>query len=133
MFGNGIGGNDRLVSGGSDDEMWGDARTMIGNAVGGEDTFVFDADCGTDRIMDFEQGKDMIELRGFVSVEFPGSPKALKRLPAKVLEKFTVGQTFEDLDITEVDGDSVVTFDQSNSVTVVGVTGLDANDFIFVA
>jgi len=39
---------------------------------------------------------------------------------------------FAQLTIDETGGDSIVHFDGSNSVTVVGVTGLGAGDFDFL-
>jgi hypothetical protein len=36
--------------------MWGDAQVMLGHAVGGNDTFIFKLNNGSDRIEDFGQG-----------------------------------------------------------------------------
>lgn len=59
-----IGGDDRIVSGANDDILWGDVREILGEVtlIGGADTFVFDGFEGDDTIMDFEVGKDKIEL-----------------------------------------------------------------------
>jgi hypothetical protein len=73
------GGNDRLISGtNTNDVMHGDfvqifgdgaAGTVInGTVIGGADVFVFGVDNGSDRITDFEQDKDKVELSGFDNI-----------------------------------------------------------------
>ncbi len=86
---NGAGGNDRL---------WGDA---------GADTFVFDSNWGDDRIEDFEDGVDTVDMSG-------------------------TGLSFGDLSISSSGGDALVSH-ASYSITFVGVsqTDIDANDFVF--
>ena len=91
--------------------MWGDWK--FGSVdLGGDDTFVFPDDFGTDFIGDFRQGEDRIE---FDAVGF-GS--------------------FGDLDIDEVGSDTIITSAVDlaimDSVTVVGVTGMTMDDFMFV-
>ena len=56
MTGNAKGGNDTLISGIGNDDMWGDAQNLNGHARGGADTFVFNALNGHDVIEDFGQG-----------------------------------------------------------------------------
>ena len=56
MSGNAHGGNDVLVSGTGNDQMWGDAQVVSGNAQGGNDTSVFKPGNGHDTIGDFGQG-----------------------------------------------------------------------------
>ena len=38
MSGNARGGNDKLISGSGNDDMWGDAQVILGKAQGGNDT-----------------------------------------------------------------------------------------------
>jgi hypothetical protein len=69
------GGDDRLVGGrNTNDVMHGDfvviKNTVDGSTViGGADVFVFGVDNGSDRITDFEQGKDKVELSGFDNID----------------------------------------------------------------
>jgi hypothetical protein len=79
----------------------------------GHDTFVFSSGNGNDFIYDFHQGEDRIELDGF---------------------SFKPLETIEEVDANE-DGvlDSIIRFDDANSVTVYGVTKLAAADFLIVA
>ncbi|MDU8945118.1 hypothetical protein [Ovoidimarina sediminis] len=58
------GGDDTLVSSPNDDILWGDVRDYsdLVTVIGGADTFVFDGFEGNDTIMDFELGKDRIEV-----------------------------------------------------------------------
>jgi hypothetical protein len=112
------GGNDRLVSAANTtDNMWGDFQSVDhpGMNIGGADTFAFGRHNGEDVIYDFNaQQGDKIEIdTTHVPAKFPTS--------------------FADLNIQEVNGNSVIQFDPHDSVTVVGVTGLTADDFHFVA
>jgi hypothetical protein len=113
MSGGSKGGDDRLISGAdAEDHMWGDFRTSDGTVRGGNDTFVFGPSNGTDHIHDFQQGRDTIELREIDNVA-----------------------SFADLDIESVDADqdgsldSIVRFDDSNSITVYNVAALTRCDF----
>ncbi len=56
MSGHSRGGNDTLISGNGNDDMWGDAQVMVDHAKGGNDTFVFKFNNGQDKIGDFGQG-----------------------------------------------------------------------------
>jgi hypothetical protein len=114
-------GNDRLISGLSDNDMWGDAQyingilaspsTPTGTVKTGADTFVFGPNNGTDLIHDFRQrDHDKIDVSayGFHSLA--------------------------DLTMTAVGGDTKIAFDSNNSLTLVGIsdpTVLRGPDFIF--
>jgi hypothetical protein len=66
LLGYAQGGNDTLV--GDDpapDYMWGDAATISATATTGADLFVFHPNNGQDQIMDFQPGKDRIEIDGY--------------------------------------------------------------------
>lgn len=103
-----MGGNDTLVSGGGDDVMYGDAETVASGATTGADTFVFSPGNGKDQIMDFESGKDHIQLQGF---------------------GFT---SFEDLasHFQDTDQGLQISFDATNSVLVAGIHHLSSSDFL---
>jgi len=104
------GGNDRLVSGANaTDQMWGDAEFADNTSKGGKDTFAFSTGNGNDEIFDFQHGKDIIELDGF-----------------------SCRTSFNNLNIQTVDGNSVIHFDPTDSITVHGVN-LTESDFLFVA
>jgi len=102
------GGNDRLISGIGDDRMWGDAAVVAPAAQTGADIFAFSSHNGRDSIMDFEPGKDHIELDGFGFASFND---------VAPLIQYTA------------DG-ALITFDTDNSILVVGVNHLSAGDFI---
>jgi len=116
------GGDDRLVSAAnSTDNMWGDFQNVNGGPPSfGNDTFVFGPRNGDDFITDFHRFEDMIEIDASQSNgPFP--------------------TTFAELNIELVDTNadsindaSVVHLGAHNSVTVVGVTGLTADDFNFI-
>ena len=58
-------GDDRLVSGTkATDHMWGDFQSQD-ESTGGNDTFVFGPNGGTDYIYDFHRGEDVISLSGY--------------------------------------------------------------------
>jgi len=98
----GGGGKDRLVGGADDDSLTGGAK---------RDTFVYNGnlDEGEDRITDFENGIDRIEI---------------------------AGESFADLKIQKAGGGSNarVVLDSGTEILLVGVSkgDLDASDFIFV-
>ena len=66
------GGRDVLVGGAENDRLWGDFGGVGGNApavfTGGVDLFVFANGSGQDTIFDFENDKDVIDLRGFAGI-----------------------------------------------------------------
>jgi hypothetical protein len=132
MHGTSIGGDDRLVSGHGDDDMWGDAKFRSGIAldeadedewyeyppevdetVGGADVFVFRPSNGEDTIHDFEQGKDLIELRNF----------GLPRTP----------WDFDDLSVASTADGCVIALGEGNSITLLGVDELTSDDVRFRA
>ena len=104
---NSIGGDDVLWGGVGNDKLYGDAVVIGSDATGGFDRFVFRPGDGQDTIGDFEQGKDLIDVR---------------RLSF---------DSFAELTITDDGSGSVVQLGGVNQVTVLGVTGLAAADFLF--
>ena len=98
---------------------------------GGADAFVFAENNGEDFIYDFEQGKDIIEVDMPDGINAPIPAIARSKLAAQAVERLTEPYDFSDLTIEETGDDSVIHFDDSNSVTVYGVTGITESDFIF--
>ncbi len=96
----GKGGNDTLHGGEGDDDLCG----------GGADQFVFDWESETDTIHDFEDGQDIIVIKG--------------------------GLRFSDLDIKQ-SGDAAVISDSSDSLSIMledfDASLLTADDFDFIA
>jgi Ca2+-binding RTX toxin-like protein len=121
MSGQSRGGNDILISGTGSDHMWGDAQFIngvaasvaaaTGGVVTGADTFVFSPGSGKDDINDFRQSDhDRIDVSayGFHSLA--------------------------DLSISAVGGNTVIHFDATDSVTLIGIsdpTILHGSDFFF--
>ncbi|MHB0706656.1 hypothetical protein ACX4MT_04675 [Roseomonas mucosa] len=69
MSDNAVGGDDVIVAGAhSSNQIWGDGERTGGNTVGGSDTFVFAPGIAQNRIMDFGQGQDHIDLTAFASI-----------------------------------------------------------------
>lgn len=114
-----IGGDDIIEGGSGDDHLWGDFDTVslsiygdgvfsLGKLVGGADTFVFARGSGRDVVYDFSHsGGDKIDVSGY----------GFKNIGS--------------LNISTDGTDTVVNFNVNNSVTLLGVTGLVADDFIF--
>lgn len=128
------GGADRLVSAaGTNDDMWGDFQSTTGPATGGSDTYVFSPQNGNDTIHDFEH-IDTIELDGFFSNPHIPSQVA-SHIPPQAGDHLL--QSFSDLNIEAKSGNSVITFDDNNSLTVIGYDERDAahtltaDDFLF--
>lgn len=101
-------GDDTIIGGAGDDIMTGDGAASGGAITYGADIFVFNDGSGNDTIRDFQDGLDVIQVDGYGLTDFA------------------------QLAIDESGGNSVIQFDASNSVTLLGVTGLDATDFDFV-
>jgi Ca2+-binding RTX toxin-like protein len=99
-------GNDILLGGKGNDFMYGDADSLAPTVTKGADLFVFAGRSGQDWIGDFQRELDHLDVRA-------------------------IGYTgFGQLTIDQVGGDSVVHFHGANEVTVAGVTGLTASDFL---
>ncbi len=107
---NAWGGNDRLVSGTGNDYMWGDFQWIGADTKFGRDTFVFKTNNGQDKIFDFRSGEDKIEISGIAG-----------------LADFSQLQ----MQITVQGGASIIALGTDDTVTVIGVTNLQAQDFIF--
>jgi hypothetical protein len=89
LLGNAHAGDDTLVSGqGSPDLMWGDAAVVGPNATRGDNLFVFAPQNGHDQIMDFQPGKDRIELDGFGFSGFQDVAKLFQSTPDGALISF---------------------------------------------
>ncbi|MBF9033730.1 hypothetical protein HKCCE2091_05715 [Rhodobacterales bacterium HKCCE2091] len=108
-----VGGNDTIAGGTGDDEMWGDWEFGGGDGtlLTGADTFVFEADSGLDTIHDFEVGTDTIDVSALGITDF------------------------SQLAISYAGGDAVIDFDgtpdDTDEVTLVGVSSLTADDFLY--
>lgn len=153
MSGNAQGGDDTLISGRTDDDMWGDAEAMDDSAQGGCDTFVFGPHNGNDTIYDFEQGMDLIDLSEVRLLERPGhiplwqlscrafaalhnNPKAISGFDLLdtnangVLDDddayVSVGAENTVIDLGAAVGGAV----EQDTVTLVGQTALTSADFI---
>ncbi|MCR6633234.1 MAG: calcium-binding protein [Magnetospirillum sp.] len=119
-FLSGNGGSDLLFGGaGTDTLTGGNGRDLLEGGTGnddltggaGRDAFVLEAGGGSDTVRDFVAGNDLLLMRGFTS----GGGNPL---------------TFADLNITEQNGDSVITLG-NDTVTVENATGLAQSDFVF--
>ena len=112
-------GNDTLISGHGNDHMWGDFGGNINQNVPyvnystGKDIFVFGENNGDDTIYDFQRGLDKIDLRSLGNIN-----------------------SFDDFTITSSltqPSDKVINLSDGNSITLIGVNDLTANDFMFAA
>jgi Ca2+-binding RTX toxin-like protein len=112
LYGDTVGGNDIVVGGTGNDDLWGDG-SLFEEAQGGADSFVFEPDSGLDTIHDFEVGKDKLDISGYSIAE----------------------TEFLTLDIQEIDGNTIIDLDgtalDSNEITLLGVVGVSADDFVF--
>ena len=108
LSGYAAGGNDRLISGSGNERMWGDAANVAASAHTGADTFVFSPLNGHDTIMDFQTGKDHIDLSNYEFASFQDVAGDIQYTP---------------------DG-ALIAFDANDSVLVSGVHHLAATDFI---
>jgi Ca2+-binding RTX toxin-like protein len=115
--GRGLEGNDRFYGEGGRDRLYGDAgKDRLSGGSGtdlltggaGADTFVFSRGAGSDRITDFKDGSDRIEIA-------------------------TGAERFSDIDVSRSGADTVLTFSNvSVRLTNVDHTDISARDFIFV-
>jgi Ca2+-binding RTX toxin-like protein len=109
----GRGGDDVLIGGDGDDMLFGNQGDDAIYGGAGNDSIMFGAGDGRDALFDFAAGAgDVIQLGGSLGVS-----------------------SFEQLQwrMTQVGGDTIISFDATTSLTIVGVTpgALAANDFIF--
>jgi Ca2+-binding RTX toxin-like protein len=127
------GGDDRLVSGtDTNDVMHGDFVQILGDGatgtvingtvIGGADTFVFGVENGSDRITDFEQGKDKVELSGFDNINSFGD------LAGRWIDSFL----FDDTVVLDLDGTTDGFGDIIVFQGIADATGFSADDFAFV-
>ncbi|SDD94329.1 M10 family metallopeptidase C-terminal domain-containing protein [Ruegeria marina] len=155
-FGNfqSVGGNDTLISGTGNDLLVGDFMFQFG-ALTGSDIFVFRPDNGQDQIVDFERGKDKIDLSELVIIDLSIPKKGLDRHPEKALDallaRHSQSLSFDDLDsngsgvlddgddfVSVADGQTTIDLGAAlggavgeNTVEILDVTGLTVDDFIF--
>ena len=112
-------GNDTLISGHGNDHMWGDFGGNINRNVPyvnhstGKDIFVFGENNGNDIIYDFQRGLDKIDLRSLGDIDS--------------IDDLTIASS-----LTQP-SDSVINLNDGNSITLIGVSELSANDFMFTA
>ena len=126
MSGNARGGDDTLHGGAGDDHLFGDAALMADNAVGGADRFVFAPGDGADTIHDFVPGQDVIDLTAY-GISFA----ALDTNGGGTLDNGDDPVAIEGADtLIDLAGVGGVTGDQ---LAVLGITGLAAGDFTFIA
>jgi Ca2+-binding RTX toxin-like protein len=59
------GGDDVLIGGSGNDALWGDFANVDGKVSTGRDIFMFHQGSGQDLILDFEVGKDLIDIRDY--------------------------------------------------------------------
>ena len=108
------GGNDVLISAQSvNDRMWGDAAVVAPTAKTGADTFIFGPFNGRDTILDFQSGKDHIQLRDFGFTSFDDVASHLQSTSDGAVIAF-----------------DTMSFGVQDSILVVGVAQLGASDFI---
>jgi Ca2+-binding RTX toxin-like protein len=65
LTGSAQGGDDKLSGGDGNDYLLGGALERLPSTQGGNDIFIFAPDSGNDRIGDFEDGKDRIDVQGY--------------------------------------------------------------------
>ena len=147
-------GNDMLISGHGNDHMWGDfgsylhrvnlhdddedddrnerysehddddddhhdsehednSHAIYVNYSTGKDIFVFGGNNGNDTIYDFQRGLDKIDFRSLDGIDS--------------IDDFTITSSLAQ------PSNSVIDFGNGNSITLVGVNDLSANDFMFAA
>jgi len=92
-------GDDTLVGGEGDDILVGDGEGT--NGITGRDTFAFSPGSGRDRIDDFEQGKDAIDLSGYANIHSIGDLRLVDRDSGRDL-----GAAFTEVDIGASNGDA---------------------------
>ena len=114
LFDHSKGGNDTLTSGSyANEQMWGDAAVVAPTAQTGADTFVFSPHNGQDQIMDFQAGKDHIELKDFGFTDFSDVAGHVHDTPDGALITF-----------------DTISYGHDDSILVAGIHQLNASDFI---
>ncbi|WP_170770400.1 calcium-binding protein [Ruegeria lacuscaerulensis] len=112
LYGDTVGGNDIIIGGAGNDDLWGDG-SLFDEAVGGADSFVFNPNSGLDTVHDFEVGKDKLDISGHGIAE----------------------TDFLSLNIQEIDGNTIIDLDGTaldlDEITLLGVVGISADDFVF--
>jgi len=101
-------GNDIIIGGAGNDVLYGDYESKTGNFIfgpDGADTFVFAPSDGQDIIKDFDLGLDMIDLTA---------------------HNLT---SFNELSILIIGGDTVIDFNNGDTITIENVTNLDEFSF----
>jgi hypothetical protein len=116
LSGNARGGNDRLDGGGPEDDYLTGDGTLIDDTRGGQDTFVFRGVFGNDRVGDFRQGEDHLEI-GVTGVD------GIEDLVIKQVPRFSEGAPF----------DTMIAVEGFGAVRLVHFEGtLTEADFVFV-
>jgi Ca2+-binding RTX toxin-like protein len=69
-------GEDSLVGGNGEDRLSGDNNDDVLTGGGGADVFIFATGSGVDRITDFQNGLDRINVKGFTGIDDFGDVKA---------------------------------------------------------
>jgi hypothetical protein len=123
MSGQAQAGNDTLLGGTyAENEMWGDAAVIEGDCVTtGCDVFVITPESGTNRIHDFEQGKDLIDLTAFKEIRGFDELLGFLALGSEPGTTFYFGSTGGDGPNPLIE----------NSVTVLAPVGLTPCDVLF--
>ena len=120
MSDNAVGGDDVIVAGAhSSNQIWGDGERTGGNTVGGSDTFVFAPGIAQNRIMDFGQGQDHIDLTAFASIGVHDLGDLSIRSGSISLPS---GPSYTG---------SLITFGTDSYIALVGVEHPAGSDFIF--
>lgn len=96
-----------------DSEHEDDSPAIYVNYSTGKDIFVFGENNGNDTIYDFQRGLDKIDFRSLGGIDS--------------IDDFTITSSLAQ------PSNSVIDFGNGNSITLVGVNDLSANDFMFAA
>lgn len=106
-------GNDSLNGGGGNDILEGGLGEDILFGSGGSDTFVAVREGGTDTIIDFEDGIDMLDLSDFTDAEIQASLDGIQNVNGDAVLQFADGTTFVLLGIdgADITADDILNFD----------------------
>ena len=100
-------GNDLILGGGGNDYLFGDRGDDILNGGAGADTFVFTGGGGSDVVLDFESGSDMLQIASDINGTGVASAEDVAARA------------------TTVGGNAVVDLGHGDTLTLVGVTAVD--------